>query len=374
MMRYIFFFFLFFLFAFEAVSDESLHYQYKNAYRFASQAEVYLYKDGEAKDWALGFLEKHAFLSPQKTLFLHYQDAYGFALNHEVLQHGEKEADIWARKLVIKQYNKSLKPYLSMEWEEFLENCSTGTPEENSQWLLQFMESESPFACSSSPFKLFCEVREFLRRRAEFAMDAEKAAQIANNFIQKRYFFGDFKDISSQYFESYEYALNRNSLNYSADKAFYWAKNFITKRGSCNPKLNLKDQYTEAFRFAYDSLRMDDIQARSWALNFLIQRGSFSLGQSILDQFKEAFSFAYTGDFLPILHAKNQPRGVFLSDEATKWAEKFLMERGRISLPKDLLEQYDQAALLAYSMLGLQLEREEALLWAKKWIERNPRY
>ena len=373
-MKHLFFSFFFLLLIIKATSDEGLIHQYKNAYRFGVQAEVYQYKDLDAKTWALNFLEKHAFLSPKKTLFQHYQDAYTFALESELLQAGPKEADIWAKKLVINQYNKSLRHHLVMEIEEFLDNCTIGTPEEVSQWILQFMDSESPFSCQPSPFKLFCEIREFLKIRVEFAFDTEKAGQIAGNFIQKRYFFSDSKDISNQYFESYEYALNRNSLNFSADKALYWAKNFITKRGSCNPKLNLKDQYSEAFRFAYDSLRMDDIEARSWALNFLIQRGSFSSEQNILDQFKEAFSFAYTGDFLPILYAKNPPRGIFLSDEATKWAEKFLLERGKIFLQKDLLEQYDQAALIAYSLLGLQLEREEALGWAKKWMERNKKY
>ncbi len=370
-MKYLFFFSFFFSFFARVYSDEGLLYQYRNAYRFVMQAEIYQYKDINAKEWAWNFLEKHAFLSPNKTLFQHYQDAYAFAIESEILAKDEKQADIWAKKLIIKQYNKSLRHHLAMELEEFLQNFTNGTPEEIGQWLLQFLQAESPLSSPASPFKLFIELREFLRAKAEFAMDIQKAGEIANNFIQKRYFFSDSKDMSSQYWEAYEYALNKNTLDLSADKAFYWAKNFIIKRGSCNPRLNLRNQYSEAFHFAYDSLRMDDIQSRAWALNFLLQRGAFSSEQNILEQFREAFNFAYTGDFLPILNTKNPPRGVFLSDEATKWAEKFLLERGRIFLHKDLLDQYDQSSLLAYSLLGLQLEREEALSWAKKWIERT---
>lgn len=363
------FIFIFHLFLLAPVaSEKSLSTQYQNAYSFALQSESFSFSRPEARKWALEFLEKHAVLSHHKSLQEHYADAYNFASTEDILKYSEEGAEGWAKRLMQARY-RTAKRKLVFELDEFLD-LSVGS-EETASWILALLGNGQPFYAVQSPLSLHREIRDFLQRRAEFAMDSRKAQEIAGQFIQKRYFFPEHTSLAEQYLQAYEYALDRETLNLSFEAALRWAKIFITKRSVFPSTASLTEQYRFAYDFALQTLLLDDTESRAWSLNLILTRGRLSPEKEIGEQFREAYIFAYTGDFLPILYSKNPPRSIFLFDYANEWAEKFLLRRGVLSLGEDLVRQYESAFWLAYSSAGLRQEREAALLWAQRWIERD---
>ncbi|WP_372365862.1 hypothetical protein [Candidatus Uabimicrobium sp. HlEnr_7] len=346
----------------------SLDRQYLEAYDFARNPNGLHYTHGQAFLWAKNFVEtKGVFRS--RSLVTQYQEAFEFAIRF--LEMPTNEADLWAKTRVLEYGSIPLRANISNQVNAFLDRV-VFNEEQGKNWLESFFSSSEPLFTNLDMIDLYREIYFFCRRNSFIAADHSGAVVIANKFIQNRFRFYSSKSLIEQYVVAFEFAFDSEGLHFNFEDAIKWAQSYIATRGVVDSDLGLGEQYREAFLFARSSggLRLSDEESVNWARNFIAVHAEFSKQQSLLEKYQEAFLFAYNGEVLELLtKMRDAPRGVFLADEAQKYAQKLVQSRTEINPLRNLLTQYRNAFLFAHSSDGLRLEYYKAKNWAKKFME-----
>lgn len=346
----------------------SLDRQYLKAYDFARNPNGLHYTHGQAFLWAKNFVEtKGIFRS--KSLVTQYQEAFDFAI--KFLDMSTDEADLWAKTHVLKHGSIPLRASISNQVNAFLDRV-VFNEEQGKNWLKSFFSSSDPLFTNRDMIDLYREIYIFCRRDSFIAADHSSATATANKFIQNRFRFYSSRSLIEQYVVAFEFAFDSEGLHFNFEDAIKWAQSYIARHGVLDSTLGLGEQYREAFLFARSSggLRLSDEESIDWARNFIAIHAEFSKRQSLLDKYQEAFLFAYNGEVLELLtKIRDAPPGVFLADEAQKYAQKLVQSRTEINPIGNLLTQYSNAFLFAHSSDGLRLEYYKAKNWAKKFME-----
>ena len=346
----------------------SLERQYLQAYEFARNPRGFNYTHGQAFLWAKKFIEAKGILR-QKILVAQYREAFDFAI--EFLEISTDQADLWSKEFVLRHGTIPLRADVSRELDAFL-NRVVFTADDGKAWVEGFLFSSEPLYTERDMLDMHRDVYLFCRTNYLIAADDETARTMATKFIQNRFRFYRDKNLLEQYVVAFEFAFSSEGLRLSFDQAVQWAQGYIKAHGVLSRELGLGDQYREAFLFARNSngLRLSDEQSIQWARSFINTHAQFSINQSLLDKYQEAFLFAYNGEVLEILtKMRNAPPGVFLVDEAQKYARNLIQSRTEINPLGNLLTQYQNAFVFAHSSDGLRLEYYKAKNWAKKFME-----
>ncbi|BBM86010.1 hypothetical protein [Candidatus Uabimicrobium amorphum] len=346
----------------------SLDKQYLQAYEFARNPRGLNYTHGQAFLWAKKFVETKGVFR-QKILVAQYQEAFDFAT--EFLEISTDEADIWAKNLILRRGTIPLRADISSEMNTLL-NRITFTAEDGKTWVEEFLFSSAPLYTKLDMLDMYRDVYLFCRTNYLVAVDDETARKMANKFVQNRFRFYSDRNLVEQYVVAFEFAFNSEGLRLSFEESVQWAQSYIKNHGVISRELGLGDQYREAFLFARSSggLRLSDEESVQWARGFVQAHAQFSLNQGLLDKYQESFLFAYNGEVLEMLtKMRDAPPGVFLVDEAQKYARNLVQSRTEINPLGNLLTQYQNAFVFAHSSDGLRLEYYKAKSWAKKFME-----
>lgn len=358
-----------FLLMFIACSlSASLDRQYLQAYEFARNPRGFNYTHGQAFLWAKKFVESKGVFR-QKVLVTQYREAFDFAV--EFLEISAEQADVWSKDFVLHRGTIPVRADISRELNLFL-NRIAFTAEEGKAWIEGFLSSSEPLYTERDMLDMYRDVYLFCRTNYLIAADDDTARTMANKFIQNRFRFYRDKNLLEQYVVAFEFAFSSEGLRLNFDESAQWAASYIKNYGVLSRELGLGDQYREAFLFARNSggLKLSDEQSIQWARGFIQTHAQFSINQSLLDKYQEAFLFAYNGEVLEILtKMRNAPPGVFLADEAQKYARNLIQSRTEINPLGNLLTQYQDAFVFAHSSDGLRLEYYKAKNWAKKFME-----
>lgn len=349
--------------------SSSLQKQYSLAYKFARNIEGLRYTHGQAYVWAKKIIEQRAIFRA-KGLTKQYNEAFNFAT--EFLKISNDNADKWAKKLILSKGYIALHAKISIELDIFFDRVSFGT-EEGKNWAETFLSSYEPLISKLEMDEHYLDIYKFCRTHIFLAYDDKKARNIANKFINNRFRFSKNYNLLEQYVIAFTFAHGNQGLQLEFDKAKKWAENYLILRGVLNPEFSLNDQYQEAFLFARLSrgLKLSDEKSRLWAKNFIKSHAEFSIEQNLLERYQEAFLFAYNGEVLGIFNQVDElPIGIFLRDEAKKYAQELIQDRGiEVNFTKNLFQQYNNAFIFAYSSNGLELEYYKAKNWVKKILE-----
>ncbi len=364
--------YLFFLSLLSSLLYADLASQYESAYRLARDKEALNFSDATAQAWSEGFLLKKAVFSGI-GLLAQYEEASQFALAEEGLRLSLEEADQWAKKLLILRGQIGADASLRDELNRFLEEVFL-EEEEALEWSLEFFQSDAPLYSRQGLLERYTDVYSFARENIFFSFTHEEALKLAKDFIGQRFYFQPGIPLLSQYVLAYNFAFSSEGLRMTDEEARAWAEEFVLSRGALNPSQNLENQFQDAenFAFATGGLEKNRNEARDWAVVYIQKKGLPDISINLFRQYREAYFFAYNGQVLSLIRkVRDAPPGVFLSDEAMKWSQKFIAQRSEIKGEEDLLEKYFQALNFAYSSEGLKLEIEAARAWAIGFLEKE---